>query len=376
MRKFGLVISLAAAAIAGTACNNTGFDGSWAYQQFNGVYESSNNAAGASTLPELDVAVTTDFTGWWSGESLSKYNGCTPQISVQLYKFIASGATPTWGRYFDTGELSAHPFGDVYSYVRDDSGDVFISGPSYAQILAGDCGYTTGVAFGPLCGNGTGGVNGNGLWVDTIVCRQITPLNGYFSTGLTDNLSFFMLPGYSNDAVNHDVSANSGIGDRLSLGTRIEILKSIDLDNDIVRTTLSSGVVREDIKARITSMTIDGETFVPTMETSFTIRDFAAISLNLGDPSFKAISGWIADRLQAAVDAGRRPNFSMTINNSLSLSSQEIASMLPEMRVHLGGQALVDKLRSFSGSTDQTSTRRVRFDRRFTEDTSADFGLR
>lgn len=376
MRKFGLVISLAVAAIAGTACNNTGFDGSWAYQFYNGTYDSSNNGAGAATLPELSVAVTEDFTGWWSAESLSKYNGCTPQISVQLYKFMETGATPSWGRFFDTGEVSAHPFGDVYSYVRDDSGDTYISGPTYAQILAGDGGYNTGVAFSGLCGNGTGGINGNGLWVDTLVARQITPLNGYFSTGLTDNLSFYMLPGYSNDSANHDPSLNSGISDRLPLATRIEVLKSIDVNNDIVRTTIGPGIVREDIKARVTSLTIDGETFVPSQETAFTIRDFSALSLNLNDPSYKAIAGWVADRLQAAVDAGRTPSFTMTINDSLTFSSQELQSVLPEMRVQLGGQSLVDRLRSFAGTNDHTNTRRVRFDRRFAEDVTADFGLR
>jgi hypothetical protein len=376
MRKFGLVITLAAAAIAGTACVNTGFEGSWASQLYNGVYRASNNAAGAATLPEVSVAVTEVFATWWSAESLSKYNGCTPQISVQLYKEIASGATPTWGRYFDTGEVSAHPFGDVYSYVRDDSGDTYISGPRYDQILAGEGGYTAAVAFTSLCGTGTGGVTGLGLWVDTLVARQITPLNGFFYIGLTDNLSFYMLPGYSNDSVNHDPSLNGGFGDRLPLATRIEILKSIDVNNDIVRTELIPGVVTEDIKARVTALTIDGETFIPSQEVSFTIRDFSAVALNLGDPGLKALFGWMADRYQAAFDAGRDPSFSMTINDSLTFSSQEMASLLPTMRMEMGGQPRIDRLRALAGTTDHSNTRRVRFDRRFAETTASDFGLR
>ena len=375
MRKFGLVISLAAAAIAGTACNNTGFDGSWAYQFYNGVYASSNNAAGAATLPEVSVAVTEDFTGWWSAESLSKYNGCTPQISVQLYKFMATGAQPSWGRYFDTGEISAHPFGDLYSYVRDDSGDTHISGPTDDQIAAGVGGYTSGIAFGNLCGNGSGGPFGDGSFDDTLIARQITPLNGYFSTGLTDNLSFYMLPGYANDSANHDPSTLAA-SDRLPLATRIEILKSIDLNNDIVRNVLPGGRIREDIRARVTSLTIDGETFVPSQETAVTIRDFSALSLNLTDPSYKAIAAWVADRLQNALDAGREPSGSVTINDSLTISSQELSSLLPDVNYTWAGQPGVDRLRSFAGSVVYENTRRVRFDRRFSEDVSSDFGLR
>lgn len=378
MRKFGLVLLVAAAAITGTACCNTGFDGSWASTliNFNGAYASSNNGSGAATLPELSVAVSETGSDWWSAESLSKYNACTPQINVQLYKFIRSGFTPTWGRYFDTGEVSAHPFGDVYSYVRDDSGDTYISGPEYSQVLAGDGGYTSAVAFSGLCGHGTGGVNGNGLWVDTLVARQITPLGGYFSTGLTDNLSFYMLPGYANDAVNHDVDSQGAVS-RLPLATRIEILKTIDVNEDIVRTVLANGKVTEDIKARLTALTVDGQTFVPSQETSVVVRDFSALAINLSDPGFKALAAWVADRLQADLDAGIEPTYSVTINDSLTISSQELHSLLPDMHVVYAGQLAIDRLRAYAGTLDRNATRRARFDRRFDDDMHADvdFGV-
>lgn len=367
MRKFGLVMMLAAAAIAGTGCNLTGADGSWA-----GYNGGSNNAAGAATLSEITVAVTADGGAtWWCDESLTRYNQCSTQVILQLYHQFQAPAT--FGRYFDTGEGSAHPMGQVYSSATDTNGDGWVAAPSIAQINAGAGGYTSGIAFYPLCSQDT---IPNIPFDDELSIRQLTPLNGYFSTGLTDNLSAFALPLYSNDSNNHDIDIQSGVS-RLPLATRIEILKTIDVNEDVVREVMPGGVVREDIKARLTSITVDGETYVPSSELAVVIRDFAAVKLDLTDAAYRPFAGWLADRLQAALDAGREPSGSVTINDSLTISSQEVRSLLPDMQYSWAGQLGVDRLRSYAGTLDRSSLRRNRLDRRFAEEirNDVDFGI-
>lgn len=379
MRKFGLVLSLAAAAVAGTACNTTGFDGSWTPQFFPGSdYTAGNNAGNSATLPSQMVAVTGDGSAtWWHPESHSRYNGCDPQIIVQLYAQMNNPAN--FGLVFDLGEYAAHAVGSVYSSVRDTNGDGRISGPTDDQINVLTGGYSSGVAYGNYCNDGgAGGPFGTGSFDDEMVARQITPLGGYYSTGVTDNLSIFMQPVTANDTRLKEANLNLNGGlDRLPLATRIEILKTIDVNEDIVRTVGENGYVREDILARLTSVTVDGETFVPSMETSVVIRNFAAAKVDLQNPAFKSVAAWMADRLEAADAAGRQPTWSVTINDSLTLSSQEARSLFPDVAVTRSQQGSVDKLRAYAGTLDRASARRVRFDRRFDETLHADvdFGI-
>jgi len=330
MRKYSYLAMLAVAALFGAACNNTGFDGSWL-----GYNGGSNNANGAATLPEVIVAALQPNGLWMSPESLAKYNQCTAYIIIQTFPVRTVG---TFGRVADTGEYSPHEMGAVISYVKDVSGEGHLSGPSVATLGAG--GVTSGLAFGNYCAGGT-----TAPFTDAITFRQNWPAP--YSTGVTDNLSGFMVPVYANDSNTHDTSLAAI--DRLPLAKRIEILNTIDVNNDIVRTDLGNGKFREDIRATLTSITFDGSTFVPSEPMGVTIVNFTAFAYDPSDPKLKPVASWLADRLQASVDAGTEPVIEVVINGSVTVSSVDAKNLFPTVQYAYDGQIAVDLLRQIAG---------------------------
>lgn len=361
MRNLSLVLLLAVLGVAATACNNTGVDGSWL-----GYGNGSNGSHGVATIPELLVAVTADGgQTWWSPESQVKHFDCISSVIHQLYKNMPA-SQGTFGYVADIGEYQAAPLGDLYSSVKDDNGDLWITGPTLAQLGAGAGGYTSAVAFGTLCG--TGGT----LWADTLIVRQNTPLPDY-STGLTDNMSIFMVPIYNNDA-GSEITLNSVL-DRMPFATRLEILKTIDVQEDIIQVVTPQGRVREDLVVRLTEMTMNGQTFVPNEPIGVLMTtDGANVQLDRTIPGYKPFLAWYADRLEETLESGADPAWTITVNDSFTFTNEDLHRWLPTAEFANGGQATVDHFRAMAGTLERDTIRR--FDRRFDLDTTggADFG--
>lgn len=361
MRNLSLVLLLAVLGVGATACNLTGVDGSWL-----GYGDGSNGSHGVAVLPLNMVAVTADGgQTWWHPEGQVKHYDCLSSVIHQLYANL-NASQGTFGRWYDTGEFQAAPLGDLYSSVKDDSGDLWISGPTIAQLTAGAGGYTSAVSYGNAC------LTGNTPWADTLIVRQNTPLPDY-STGVSDNMSNFMLPVYNNDA-GTEVVINSML-DRFPLATRLEILKTIDVQEDIVRVATPTGRVREDIVVRLTEMTMNGQTYVPSEPVGMLMTsERGAFSFDRSIPGYKPFVGWLADRLEETAQAGGQPDWTMTINDSFTFTSQDLRQWLPTAEIAFGGQTTVDHLRAIAGTLDREIVRRV--DRRFDLDTTdaAGFG--
>lgn len=289
------------------ACSLTGWGGdNMADPAFQARASGKNRALTSNQLGFIDI------------------NGDVVSYSADVGKFNGSGDPKDYSKKIHAWQ-QARSFGDHGGFDQGYSGVMVHKTPSKKPAVrtheTGDTnkdGFVSG-NFNEACGilvglDNTGSMPGGAFFLDDTACVAGVDLSSTFSTGTTegtDSGGFVVIGSDKNK------EGPNGVFDRLPFSTRVALMNSVNTATDV------KGAGRGEIlTVRITSVRVGSDTYAANATVD--VVGLSNVVIDPANSGLRLLAAFVADKAGAMIARGQKPTGSVTINNAVTLTLDQL----------------------------------------------------